>query len=194
MISECEYSDQQLVDNQSIRDTLCSFTLRHCRSVCCLLTACTLLQWRANQIPVVRVKEKSRTCQVHIMGCAKTGLPYMIFFLFYWLEGKKNRKAPAAFPADDITAPPAPSFLSHTQSLTLSLAVWLSLSPSDIRVASPGSQAVMFTDCISCQYPHKSTCPHHTHTCNRTPSLCDVYTCFFPIVLLLFVRSTQDAV
>lgn len=115
------------------------------------------------------------------------------FFLFYWLEGKKNRKAPAAFPADDITAPPAPSFLSHTQSLTLSLAVWLSLSSSDIRVASPGSQAVMFTDCISCQYPHKSTCPHHTHTCNRTPSLCDVYTCFFPIVLLLFVRSTQDA-
>lgn len=186
MISECEYSDQLLVGNQSIRDTLCSFTLRHCRSVCCLLTACTLLQWRANQIPVVRVKEKSRTCQVHIMGCAKTGLPYMIFFLFYWLEGKKNRKAPAAFPADGITAPP----LSLSHSLTLSLAVWLSLSSSDIRVASP----VMFTDWISCQYPHKSTCPHHTHTCNRTSSLCDVYTCFFPIVLLLFVRSTQDAV
>lgn len=87
-----------------------------------------------------------------------------------------------------LLLPLPPLSLSH--SLTLSLAVWLSLSSSDIRVASP----VMFTDWISCQYPHKSTCPHHTHTCNRTSSLCDVYTCFFPIVLLLFVRSTQDAV
>lgn len=49
------------------------------------------------------------------------------FFLFYWLEGKKNRKAPAAFPADGITAPPAPSSLSHA----LSLFLWRSdyLSP-----------------------------------------------------------------
>lgn len=189
MISECEYSDQQLVDNQSIRDTLCSFTLRHCRSVCCLLTACTLLQWRANQIPVVRVKEKSRTCQVHIMGCAKTGLPYMIFFSSTDWKARKIEKPQQHFLLTVLLLLPLPP-LSLSHSLTLSLAVWLSLSSSDIRVASP----VMFTDWISCQYPHKSTCPHHTHTCNRTSSLCDVYTCFFPIVLLLFVRSTQDAV
>lgn len=117
IISECEYSDQQLVDNQSIRDTLCSFTLRHCRSVCCLLTACTLLQWRANQIPVVRVKEKSCTRQVHIMGCAKTGLPYMIFFSSTDWKARKIEKPQQHFLLTVLLLLPLPPLsltLSHS--------------------------------------------------------------------------------
>lgn len=43
-----------------------------------LQTACTLLQWRADQFPVDRVEEKACRHQAHILGWAR--VPYMIFF------------------------------------------------------------------------------------------------------------------